>query len=115
MYTVRVMTGDLLHDCPIKRHKEDSPGFPWSRYYNLRRRWSHSVVEVAAPVGIAGLPNIGIDDQWQLLAYHLCRSRSFWRVVGPPALMDELATLPTAVWGRYCANLYLCQHEIPGD
>ena len=115
-YVIRVCSGDLLRDCPLDDHPiEDVPLFPWSRFYDLRYRWSHCAIELAAPVGKADVPHDEIALQWQMLAYHACRSPYFWKVVGPATLMEELAELPTTVWGRYGASLYLCQHEIRGD
>jgi len=117
-----VRTEDLLQSCPVARSQSsfmrnhaDPPNFPWSQFYGLRRRWSHRVVELGAPIGFSHVPLNEIAMQAQMLSYHACRSKLFWKVVGPPELMKELAQLPTAVWGGYGASLYLCQHEIIGS
>jgi hypothetical protein len=116
-YQVRVRTLDLLQSCPIwvsqYARLYDHP--PMRATFEMRRRWSDRVVCVTAPVGIGQVPGADMDLITQKLSYWKCRSQSFWKAVGPPALMEDLAKIQAAVWGRYGTVLYLCQHEIRGD
>jgi len=103
-YTVRVQVNDLLLSCPAFslgcERLEHCKCFPWHLFDDLRRRWSHTVIEIAAPVPFCQVP-LYLDTAlfWRMLGYTYCRSDSFWRVVGRKALMDELAQLPKCLCG----------------
>jgi len=87
----------------------------WQPWFAVRRRWSGRTVQIAAPIAKLQVPVDEIQLQWRMLQYAWCRSPVFWKVVGPPELMEELARIRTAVWGKPGASIYLCQHEIRGD
>jgi hypothetical protein len=134
--TLLVATGDLLHDCPTWEFLYQ----PWPRglsmdslcsrrIHALREAWSHKIVQVAAPSGPDVLCQHYYDHDimtYDLWFFHYrCRSRYYWKVIGPDALLADLEPI-----GHHCPprslaccpanpgaerlNLYLCQHEI-GD
>ena len=124
---IYVETEDLLHSCPIWEFMyQPSPRgvsldmLHFRRVRDIREAWSHKVVQIAAPSSPTVLcPHLFNADQ---MTYSLWFFRSrrqstvYWKVIGPDALMAELAAIPgDANPGADRLNLYLCQHEIRGD
>jgi hypothetical protein len=121
--TILAETKDLLVSCPIWEFLYPNSvlqcNLPYfRRAYAIRRAWSHRVVELAWPCDPC-IPYYREHDgmtfcQW--FFRHRCRTVVLWKVVGPEALMADLAGDPhNPDAGARQLNLYLCQHEIRGD
>jgi hypothetical protein len=117
-----VETADLLNSCPIWKLLYEPSGIPLESPHlrqirAIREAWSHKLVRVAGPSGPS--VQVQVHDrmtycQWFFRSH--CKTTAYWKVIGPDALLDELAGAPCDPYP--CdgpLNLYLCQHEIGGD
>jgi hypothetical protein len=133
-FCVQVESMNLLDACPIWRSEfsrctKNSLSTPFLEYvFDLRKRWSHRVLTVAAPIdhwlwmGQRGEyePRVNLLSTLQGLAYWQCRTDMLWRVIGPQELVGDLRWVEPhlAGWNGGSAHpleLHLCQHEIRGD
>jgi hypothetical protein len=128
---LRVETPDLIRSCPIWNagylRAEDDPAPLYRRIFGLRERWSREVVTVSTPFDINGILSRDLHTSLQCLSYWRCQSKAFWKVVGPPELLNDLRGTnrgKVLQWSHGLSveevvasaplQFYLCQHEITG-